>query len=409
MPLTFSKLAGLQDSTYAIELQKHSSRLRFPAALEEEYFTEHLRHVHTRARIWTAVALLIAAGFSVQAWLDDRSWTFAVLGHFLVILPLATFMAWLAWSPDHMRTYLRVTGIVAPVLGFSVAVAVAQAVSQGAAEELGSLMLLLIATFFFLGLMFRAAVIAGASILAGFALAAPLFGMAPPLFLKCFLLLLVGAGVGVGVCRDVERSYRKRFLEQSLIHELIDRDPLTGLKNRRAFDEHVTRVWQQSLRGQTPLAFMMIDIDYFKNYNDRYGHQAGDAALRRVATVVQDFARRPLDIAARYGGEEFVIVIYDITPAAVQEIAESVRRAVEALAIEHADSECSRHVTVSIGVAIVRPAIGRTPKGGLQLADEALYRAKQGGRNRCAIEGQAEYEALVTGRYRNPAGAGRRT
>lgn len=406
MPLKADKLANLQDSTYAAELQKQPSTLRFPAALENEYFDEHLRRVQVRARIWTAIALLLAVGFSIETWARERG-TVDVLAHLFLILPIAGLMAWLAWSPGHMRGYMRVTRLLAPVLGFSVAVAVAQAITVGAAEELASLMLLLIATFFFLGLMFRAAVIAGLSILAGFAIAGPLFGMAMPLFLKSFLFLLTGAAAGIAICRDVERSYRKRFLEQSLINELIDRDPLTGLKNRRAFDDHVTRVWQQCLRTQSQLAFLMIDIDYFKNYNDRYGHQAGDTTLRRVAATVQDFARRPLDIAARYGGEEFVVVIYDISPEAVREIAEGLRERVEKLAIEHADSACGTHLTVSIGVSIVRPAIGRTPKGGLQLADEALYQAKESGRNRCVMEGQAEYEALVTGRYRNPAAAGR--
>lgn len=409
MPLKLDNLRELHESTFAAELKRESSWLRFPEALERDYFDEHLRRIRTRARIWTAAALLLALGFSIETWLADGRLSTGVLAHFLVILPVAAFMTWLAWSPGHLRTYMRVVRILAPLLGFSVALAVAQGISMGAAEELANLMLLLIATFFFLGLMFRAAMVAGAAILAGFAVGALAFGIPAPLFAKCFLFLLIGAAVGVAICLDVERSYRKRFLEQSLINELIDRDPLTGLRNRRAFDEHLTRVWQQSLRSRTELAFLMIDADHFKSYNDRYGHQAGDAVLQRIATVVQDFARRPLDIAARYGGEEFVVVIFDISRPAVADIAERLRAAVEQLGIEHADSSCSRCLTVSVGVAIVRPEIGRTPKGGLQLADEALYRAKKEGRNRCVIEGESEYASLVTGRYRNPdAARGRR-
>ncbi|MEX0975863.1 MAG: GGDEF domain-containing protein [Woeseia sp.] len=407
MSINAANLDDFPESPYAAELRKQSSRLRFDARLEREYLDEHLRRIQPRARIWTALAALLAGGFTIAQWLEENGWTVAVLAHVLLILPISLALAWLAWSRAHMRLYLRVATILAPILGASVAIAVAQAVSRGAAEEMGSLMLLLIATFFFVGLLFRAALIAGMAILIGFTTAAAFAEVSPALLLKCVLFLAIGTFLGVAICRDVERSYRKRFLEQSLINELVDRDGLTGLKNRRAFDEHLLRVWQQCLRGQTDIAFLLIDIDFFKAYNDRYGHQAGDAALRQVAHVLREFARRPLDIAARYGGEEFVIILYDLAPAAVRSIAEEIRQAVEKLQIEHLDSDCIQFITVSIGAAIVRPAIGRTPKGALQLADEALYQAKLAGRNRCIFEGQAGYEALVTGSYRNPEAAKR--
>lgn len=120
----------------------------------------------------------------------------------------------------------------------------------------------------------------------------------------------------------------------------------------------------------------------------------------RVWTAVAMFG-----IAARYGGEEFAIIVYDVSALAVDDIAEELRQAIENLNIVNADSACSDYVTVSIGVAVVQPALGRTPKGAMQLADEALYRSKAAGRNRCSIVGQAEYETLVTGSYRKPGTA----
>ncbi len=408
MPINTANLDDFPDSPYAAELRKPLSTLRFDERLEAEYLAEHLRRVQPRARIWTALAALLAGGFTIAQWLQDHSWSVGVLAHVVLILPISLAMTWLAWSPGQMRLYLRVATVLAPLLGASVAIAVAQSVSRGAAEEMGSLMLLLIATFFFVGLLFRAALIAGLATLIGFATAAAIGGVSLPLQLKCVLILAIGTALGIAICRDVERSYRKRFLEQSLINELVDRDGLTGLKNRRAFDEHLLRVWQQCLRGEKDVAVLLVDIDFFKPYNDRYGHQAGDAALRKVASVIREFARRPLDIAARYGGEEFVVILYDLAPTAVRSIAEQIRQSVEQLQIENLDSESSKVITVSVGAAIVRPAIGRTPKGALQLADEALYQAKLAGRNRCIFEGQAGYEALVTGSYRNPDAAKRR-
>jgi diguanylate cyclase (GGDEF)-like protein len=130
----------------------------------------------------------------------------------------------------------------------------------------------------------------------------------------------------------------------------------------------------------------MIDIDDFKNYNDSHGHQAGDAALRSVAQVLRDFARRPLDIAARYGGEEFSVVLYDMPRPHVQDVAERIRQAVQNAVPKFGEVAVSA-VTVSIGVGMVEPTVGRTPQGALQFADEALYEAKRAGRNCVVING----------------------
>lgn len=395
-------LDDFPDSPYAGELRHRRRRLRFPAPLEDEYLDEHLRRVRNRARIWTALAVVLAVGFSIAQWREAGGWAPAVAAHFLVILPASVGMAWLAWSPGRMRAYLRVATVLAPVLGIAIAAAVADAVGTGRPEELASLTLVTIATFFFMGLLFRGALVAGTAILVTFAVSGALAGVAPALLAKCGLFLGIATLLGATIGWDVENSYRRRFLEQSLMAEMVDRDGLTGLKNRRAFDEHLLRVWQQSLRSNSELAVMMVDIDSFKRYNDRYGHQAGDEALRKVANVVREFARRPFDIAARYGGEEFSVTIYDIDAEAIEDIAERLRRAVEALEIEHPESGCSRFVTISVGVGVVRPKIDRTPQGLVQLADEALYQAKESGRNRCVINGREAYESLVTGKYRHP-------
>ena len=207
MPINTANLDDFPDSLYAAELRKPSSTLRFDERLEAEYLDEHLRRVQPRARIWTALAALLAGGFTMAQWLEDHSWSVGVLGHVVLILPISLAMTWLAWSPGHMRLNLRVATLLAPLLGASVAVAVAQAFSRGAAEEMASLMLLLIVTFFFVGLLFRAALIAGLAI-----------------------LIAIGTALGIAICRDVERSCRKRFLEQSLINELVN--PSSNGKSR---------------------------------------------------------------------------------------------------------------------------------------------------------------------------------
>jgi diguanylate cyclase (GGDEF)-like protein len=200
----------------------------------------------------------------------------------------------------------------------------------------------------------------------------------------------------------VERQLRTSFLERGLMGEMVARDGLTGLKNRGAFDDYFPRMWQQALRDRRSLALLLIDVDHFKAYNDRYGHQAGDQALRRVAQVVQGFARRPLDIAGRYGGEEFVLGLFDLSGDSVRDMADQLRKSIHALSITHEDSPTASFVTASIGVAIVGPRIGRSADGAVQVADEALYSAKRSGRN-CVSVVDCDQMLFSTGTFRRSA------
>jgi diguanylate cyclase (GGDEF)-like protein len=145
------------------------------------------------------------------------------------------------------------------------------------------------------------------------------------------------------------------------------------------------------------MTLVLIDVDHFKAYNDRYGHQAGDHALQRVAAALQAFVNRPQDVLARYGGEEFAAILYDVEGYDAEELAEGMRRAVGALALDNLGSAAASAITISIGVATVEPTRRRRAHGALQLADQALYRAKIKGRNRVELLDQAAYQALRTG------------
>ena len=187
------------------------------------------------------------------------------------------------------------------------------------------------------------------------------------------------------VAITLEQSVRLMYLENRRVREMAARDGLTGLKNRRAFDEHLGQVWQLALRDRCSLGVMLIDVDFFKAFNDSLGHQAGDAALQRIAAVVAESARRPMDLAARYGGEELAVILFDVTRDYVAEIAVSVQEAVAQLAIRHPLSAVAPVVTVSTGVAFVRPTLERSPQGAVLLADRGLYAAKRAGRNQSTL------------------------
>lgn len=162
-------------------------------------------------------------------------------------------------------------------------------------------------------------------------------------------------------------------------------DGLTGVANRRKFDEQLLRDWRQSQREQTSLSLILVDVDHFKRYNDHYGHQAGDAALQAVARVLTSTLRRPHDLLARYGGEEFVGVLPNTGLSEAVELAERMQAGVRALNLEHSGSPEAQVVTISLGVATVVARSDLAPQALVEAADQQLYAAKQAGRARvCA-------------------------
>jgi diguanylate cyclase (GGDEF)-like protein len=163
-------------------------------------------------------------------------------------------------------------------------------------------------------------------------------------------------------------------------------DGLTGVANRRKFDEDVQTDWRQCLRETAPLSLVLIDIDYFKLYNDRYGHQAGDNCLKLVAKALAETLRRPYDKLARYGGEEFACLLPKTELAGASAIAERMQTRVSELRVEHLGSDVDQVVTISLGVASMVPTPSITPELLLKAADQQLYEAKRTGRARvCAL------------------------
>ncbi|MCU7843267.1 MAG: diguanylate cyclase [Candidatus Thiodiazotropha sp. (ex Monitilora ramsayi)] len=178
----------------------------------------------------------------------------------------------------------------------------------------------------------------------------------------------------------VERTTRLEQLNQEL-QRLVDRDALTGVANRRRGDAYLEEVWTRLRRERQPLSVIMLDVDHFKAFNDNYGHQAGDDCLAAVAETVSTQMLRPADMVARYGGEEFMLILPHTDRDGVVYVAEKVRHAVEALAIEHAHSSVGNVVTVSAGTATMIPETEEGTDHLLREADIALYRAKRVGRN----------------------------
>jgi diguanylate cyclase (GGDEF)-like protein len=196
------------------------------------------------------------------------------------------------------------------------------------------------------------------------------------------------AGVRTDVTELVRREQQLTRLNRELdaanarLAQLSDTDALTGIANRRRFDQKLAEEWARASRHATPLALLLIDVDHFKRYNDRYGHPAGDACLQRVAQLLHSAARRGGDLLARYGGEEFALLLPHTSRDGALMIARRCIQVVDGAAIEHADSPVAAHLTLSIGVATSEGPLGPGSASALlEAADSALYQAKRTGRH----------------------------
>jgi diguanylate cyclase (GGDEF)-like protein len=197
------------------------------------------------------------------------------------------------------------------------------------------------------------------------------------------------------------RNFRKQnnfIIEQQIklidannkLEALATKDALTNLPNRRAFENLFRNEWERHLRSKKHLSLMMLDVDYFKNYNDHYGHSKGDECLRSIANIIQKSLLRPSDVAARYGGEEFIIILPETSKEGALEVAERIHYNLKVMNIPHEYPRPDSRLTVSIGIATLIPESGKNSKVLQLLADRELYKAKANGRNCTSSEEEIE-------------------
>jgi diguanylate cyclase (GGDEF)-like protein len=395
----------LPDSPHARQLRAGFPWLTFEADLEAQFrrksFDENLQQ--TRVNLCLAILVTIAFSAMDSMVLGPELNRIPSMIRMLMIVPV--LLIGLAGSFLSLRHRLQasLSIIVLTLLGLS-AVAIQVIASLGGITLLfPSLMITILFIYLMGGLIFYHAVAANVFVMFMF-LAVGTLLMLPGREFSHDALAILGTNLfGASVSYMHEKTSRMRFLEACLLRELVARDGLTGIQNRRMFDQHIRRVWQQAVREEKRVAVLLVDIDCFKDYNDRYGHQAGDECLRAVAVSLNQCARRPLDFVARYGGEEFALVLYEANREYIAEVLTRIQRSIAELNIPHDASRVASRLTVSIGAAFVLPTADRTVEGLIQLADEALYSAKEEGRNRVIVM-EAEYHTLRTGRFEKRRG-----
>jgi diguanylate cyclase (GGDEF)-like protein len=370
------------------ETRREIERLRFAPDTEAEFRQFFLDRTLPRARWATAIYLALIAVVTainmrgamaplVEAVLEPiYLLRLGVAGPALVVILAATLL------PSWQRHYQWIAGAAVIVCGMSVMAISGLAAAAGVPQlQMGDVLVVVYATLF-LGLMSRAVVLVAIALMVSFLSLGMYLGVAVQDLVFASSVMLATTLMCVLSALRVERLVRATFIETRLLNDIAERDGLSGLYNRRMFDSLTNRLWLQAKRNAESLQVILVDIDHFKAFNDLYGHQAGDNCIRRVAAIMARAARRPFDFCARYGGEEFALVLYAPSGADPTALAEQIRRETLELKIPHAHSDTAKTLTVSVGSALAGPDTERSLAGIIQSADEALYRAKQLGRNR---------------------------
>jgi diguanylate cyclase (GGDEF)-like protein len=385
---------GSIDTKTGLEIEK----LRFAPEAEAEFATYFIQRSLARARWATAIYLALVA---VVTAINMRG-SMAPLGEQLqqpiyllrlgVACPALVLILAATVIPELQRHYQWITATAVVVTGMSVMAISGIAAAAGQPQfQMGDVLVVVYATLF-LGLLARSVVVVAAALMLSFIGIGWYLGVSAEHLIFASSVVFATTLMSVLSALRMERLLRANFIENRLLNDIAERDGLSGLYNRRMFDNLTNRLWLQAQRNREALQVILVDIDQFKAYNDLYGHQAGDTCIRRVASIIARAAKRPFDFCARYGGEEFALVLYAPSGADPTSVPEQIRRDIMALDIPHANADGTRMLTVSIGSATAQSDTKRSLAGLIQTADEALYRAKKLGRNRVLHVDSSESE-----------------
>ncbi len=373
------------------------ARLRFEPELEAQFRADQ-RRVNLpwlRLVLWIGIltyVAFIAIDLTTIPWHASR-WTAAI--RLLLIVPALVAALVISHRPARRHWLTPAVATAAAVTSCGTVGIVVLTLALDAPVPYEGTLLLPIVVHLLTGLPWRWALGANLVALAMFLVLVPM--VQPDRLVLTYQLAYMVVATLVGACGGFALEYRARatFLTAGMLSELAERDGLTGIHNRRSFNEHLHRVWQQAARDGTCVALALIDVDHFKQFNDRHGHGEGDAALRAVADVVTAHAGRPLDMGARYGGEEFALVWYHPEPAQLQAMSERLRCDIAALELRGAGGRRTGSITVSVGVALLRPRNAPRHADLLRAADIALYQAKHGGRDCVVVLSHPDVEQLT--------------
>ncbi|MCW1937900.1 GGDEF domain-containing protein [Pseudomonas sp. MDMC_285] len=387
-------LSAIPENRYAEQLRCGFRFLRFSEPLEQEYH-QYISKAQARYQkiavllglgIWMIFTLVDVMRLDLGQRFPDYPaplWSLLLVrGSIILILSLLALRL-LDGSREHYGPKVVTVTLLSLVLGTTLTIIFYQNLNVPISNSV--LLLMAITLFFPLGLSYRSNLLLAVAslplvVLPGLWLLAQAQQVDYLRLCFIFSLALLICAMGAYV-RD--HTQREQFLLLRLLDWQANHDPLTSLHNRRSFTQHLDLALRQGNRESATVALLMLDIDHFKRFNDHYGHQAGDEALRQVGRLLQHFARRPMDMAVRLGGEEFALLLYGCDAEQLRTLGEALRSGLATLNIAHATSPTADHLTVSMGARLAME--GESSEELYRRADALLYQAKQAGRNHLTL------------------------
>lgn len=390
---------------YATQRSGRFRWLLFQPTLESEYLAHMRLDQRMSTLICSVTALVVWLIFTALDMnrLDLRaeipalhSDAILVIGLRLLTLGVLVVLVTMVARPHPPKTYPRLSVLTLVLIGTTAAISADIYKLRGLPHADLAEFAVIMAVFLPVGLTFyqstaTAIVTALAMTMAGLLMLDPAH---LPEHLRLSVMLFFTASVGAVGAYLREHAQRDQFLLRRLLHHYAMHDPLTGIGNRRHFEQQAAIELDQARRDGTPVVLAVLDVDHFKRFNDRYGHHAGDLALKQVAASVRAALHRPLDLVGRLGGEEFGLLLYGVKPDEAQRLMHGFVEVIHALGIAHDASTTARVLTVSIGAASFDGQ--ETLESLYRRADAMLYEAKDAGRNRSRFEAPAPIVALAT-------------
>lgn len=382
---TVNEILREDRSLYSTQFALGFRSLKFIPDLEKGFRQYYLENNPAQLRRVIPFAIFLTLMFSVADYfrLSDEIFAASALPRLvqvmaLCLLAIPVYLNYTRWLQAAVMGSLMLYGISTPLM--------LGVINQGEYFTPISTQLIILAFCYFLaGLRFFHAAATGAVISIAYPMSQLLFPYPlPNIGFNCFIIVAFNM-LGLVGAYFLEYTARENFLSRQLLSEMALFDSLTGLLNRRAFALDLEKVCSQAKRDGVHLAVAMADVDYFKDYNDYYGHVQGDQCLRNVAAALETSMRRPLDKAGRYGGEEFILVWYDCSAEDARRLGEEARQAVEDLQLRQGPDARRRSITISIGIASSEPGNDFDSSSLIRSADRSLYLAKNAGRNQVVL------------------------
>lgn len=373
---------NISEEQLLLALKDDFRSLKFPEPLEGLYLAESSEEGLKRGRIAAITGMVLFSLFALKDVLilppEIAIWTASI--RMALICP-ALFFLYVVLNPSNTKIDPTIpTCGVLLICGHGLALCLLIAQAGGIDVHYAGMFLVTIGGYFLTGLRFAPAALANLSFCISY-----LFGLAvlngPEVPLTAYYLF-TGNCIGMIGAWSLEYNTRRYFIMRSLAEVRSERDALTGLLNRGAIQTRLNELWTLSRNNGDSMAVIMADADYFKLYNDEYGHLVGDECLKTIAHCLEQQVHRPFDAVGRFGGEEFIFVLFDVDAGFVQRFCENTLEAIKDLAIPHDKSNVDDMVTISLGAAIANGYDEQSYEKLIAQADAALYKAKSQGRNR---------------------------